>query len=118
MHDIKTKDVNEDFSKDREINYFSNYSAKSKYYDNSNKLVDGKIKVETACAAIEEYFGWKLKRNLILVNDTSEHKKEKCVNKNVVTTIRHSEYKGASLNNHCFRQLMNRIHIKNHKIGT
>ena len=57
MYDIKTKDVNEDFSKDREINYFSNYSAKSKYYDNSNKLVDGKIKVETACAAIEEYFG-------------------------------------------------------------
>ena len=53
-----------------------------------------------------------------MVDDTSEHKKEKCVNKNVVTTIRHSEYKGASLNNHCFRQLMNRIHIKNHKIGT
>ena len=45
MYDIKTKDVNKDFSKDREINYFSNYSAKSKYYDNSNKLVDGKIKV-------------------------------------------------------------------------
>ena len=57
MYDIKTKDVNEDFSKDREINYFSNYSAKSKYYDNSNKLVDGKIKVETAGVAIEEYFG-------------------------------------------------------------
>ena len=118
VYDIKTKDVNKDFSKDREINYFSNYSAKSKYYDNSNKLVDGKIKVETAGVAIEEYFGWKLKRNLILVDDTSEHKKEKCVNKNIVTTIRHSEYKGASLNNHCFRQLINRIHIKNHKIGT
>ena len=57
MYDIKTKDVYEDFSKDREINYFSNYSAKSKYYDNSNKLVDGKIKVETAGVAIEEYFG-------------------------------------------------------------
>ena len=34
---------------------FSNYSTKSKYYDNSNKLVIGKMKDETAGVAIEEF---------------------------------------------------------------
>ena len=35
-------DVFEDFSSDKEKFDFSNYSTKSKYYDNSNKLVIGK----------------------------------------------------------------------------
>ena len=39
MYEIKTEDVHEDFSKDRYIFGFINYSTKSKYYDNSNKLV-------------------------------------------------------------------------------
>ena len=44
MGEIKTEDVFEDFSKDKEIFDFSNYSAKSKYYDDSNKLVIDKMK--------------------------------------------------------------------------
>ena len=36
---IKTEDVHEDFNKDKEMLEFSNYSAKSKYCDDSNKLV-------------------------------------------------------------------------------
>ena len=36
IYKIKTKDVYEDFSKDKEMFDFSNYSAESKYYD-SNK---------------------------------------------------------------------------------
>ena len=40
---------------------FSNYSIKSKYYDNSNKLVVGKMKDKTAGFAIEEFVGLKLK---------------------------------------------------------
>ena len=38
MYEIKTEDVYEDFSKDEEMFYFSNYSAKSNYYDDSNNL--------------------------------------------------------------------------------
>ena len=34
MHEIKTEDVYKDFSNDKEMFDFSNYSAKSKYYDN------------------------------------------------------------------------------------
>ena len=44
MFEIKTEDVCEDFSNDKEMFDFSNYSTKSKYYDNSNKLVVAKMK--------------------------------------------------------------------------
>ena len=69
---------------------FSNYSTKSKYYDNSNKLVVGKTKDETAGVVIEES---KPKMYSYLVDDNSDHKKAKGLNKNVVATIRHNEYK-------------------------
>ena len=51
---------------------FSNYSTNSKYYDDSNKLVIGKMKDETA--ATEEL---KSKMYLFLVDDNSEQKKQK-----------------------------------------
>ena len=53
MYEIKIQDVYEDFSNDKEMFDFSNYSAKSKYYDNSNKLVVGKMEDETADLAIK-----------------------------------------------------------------
>ena len=59
MYEIKTEDVYKDFSNDKEMFDFSNYSAKSKCYDNSNKLVVGKMKDETAGVAIEEFVGLK-----------------------------------------------------------
>ena len=57
MYEIKTEDVYEDFSKDKEMFDFSNYSAESKYYDESNKLVVGKMKDETGGVAIKEFDG-------------------------------------------------------------
>ena len=47
---------------------FSNYSTRSKY-DNSNKLVIGKMKDETAGVAIEEFVGLKPKMYLYLVDN-------------------------------------------------
>ena len=46
---------------------FSNYSTKSKYYHNSNKLVAGKMKDETPGVAIEEFVGLKAKMYLYLM---------------------------------------------------
>ena len=46
IYKIKAKDVYQDFSTDKEMFDFSNYSAKSKY-DVSNKLVFGKKNVTT-----------------------------------------------------------------------
>ena len=37
MYEIKTEDVYEDFSNNKEMFDFINCSTKSKYYDNSNK---------------------------------------------------------------------------------
>ena len=37
MYEIKTEDVYKDFSNNKEMFDFSNYSTKSKYYNNSNK---------------------------------------------------------------------------------
>ena len=59
MYEIKTEDVSEDFSSDNAIFDFSNYLTKSKYHDNSNKLVIGKMKDETGGATIEEFVGLK-----------------------------------------------------------
>ena len=42
MYEIKTGNVYEGFSDDKEMCDFSNYSAEKKYYDDSNKLVFGK----------------------------------------------------------------------------
>ena len=44
MCEIKTKDVYEDFTKDKEILDLGKYCVQSKYYDDSDKLVVDKIK--------------------------------------------------------------------------
>ena len=118
MYETKTEDVYEDFSNDKDIFDFSSYSAKSKYYDNSNKLVVGKMKDETAGVAIEEFVRLKPKMYSYLVDDNSEHKKVKGVNKTVAATISHNEHKDILLNKKCSRHSMNRIQSKYHRIGT
>ena len=52
MYKIKSEDVYEDFSKDKEMFNFSIYSTKSKYYDDSNKWVVGKMKDKTGGVGI------------------------------------------------------------------
>ena len=44
MYEIKSVDVFEDFSSSKEMFDFSNYSTKTKHYDDSNKLVIRKMK--------------------------------------------------------------------------
>ena len=105
MYDIKTEDVNKDFSSNEDL------------FD-SNKLVIGKMKDETGGVAIEEFGGLKPKMYLFLVGDNSEHKKTKDVNKNVVATISHNEYKDHLLNNKRIRHSKNRNRSKDHRIGT
>ena len=93
MYQIKTEDVYKDFSKDKEMLDFSNYSTKSKYQIIQKKLFVGKMEDETAGVAIEEFIGLKSNMYSYLVDENSEHKKAKSVNKNVVAVISHYEYK-------------------------
>ena len=50
--------------------------------------------------------------------DNSEHKKARGVNRNVVETKSHNDYKDVLLNNKCMRHSMNRIQNYRHRIGT
>ena len=108
IYEIKTEDVYEDFSSNKEVFNFSNYSTKSKYYDSTNKLVIGEIKDETGGVAIGKFIELKPKMYSFLV-DKGEHKKAKGTNKNVVITLSHNEYKDVFLNDKCRRHSMNRI---------
>ena len=75
------------------------------------------MKDETDRVAINEFVGLKPKMYSFLVDDGSEHKKAKCVNKNIVATISHDEYKHFLLNKKCLRHSMSRIQGKVHRIG-
>ena len=66
MYEVKTKDAYEYFSNDKELFHISNYSTKSKYYDNSNKWMIGKMKDETAGIAIEQFVGFKPGKDIFI----------------------------------------------------
>ena len=70
----------------------------SKYFDISNKLVVRKMKNEIAGVTIEEFFGLKPKMYLYLVDNNSDHKKAKGINKNVVAILTRNENKDFLLN--------------------
>ena len=110
-YEIKTEDVYEDFNSDKEMFHFSNYSTKSKYFDNSNKLVIGKMKDETRGVTSEEFTMYSF-----LVESNSEQKKANDVNRNVVAKKSHNKYKNVLLNNKCLRHSMNRTKSKDHGI--
>ena len=54
-YEIKTEDVYENFSQDKEIFDFLNYSPISKFDDDSNNLVIDKMRDETGNVAVEEF---------------------------------------------------------------
>ena len=72
MNEIKTKNVYDDFSKNKKLLNFSNYSTKSKYYDDSNALVVSKMKERTDGVATQELIVLKPKTYSILVSDSRE----------------------------------------------
>ena len=76
------------------------------------------MKDETAGVAIEEFVGLNPKMYSYLVNDNRDHEKAKGVNRNVVATISHNEYKGVLLNKKCLRHSLNSIQSKDHRIET
>ena len=62
-----------------------------------NKLVIGKMKDEVVGVAIKELVVLKPKMYSFLVDDSSEHKKARGVNRNVVATISNDEHKDVLL---------------------
>ena len=66
-------------------------------------------KSEVGGVAIKSFVRLKPKMYSYLADDNSKHKKAKGVNKNVVATISHNEYKDVLLNKKCLRHSMSSI---------
>ena len=60
-YEIKSKDVYEELFKHRHLFDFSNFSKESKVYDNQNKMVVSKMKMEHKGIPINEFVGLKKK---------------------------------------------------------
>ena len=76
------------------------------------------MKDETGSVAIKQILGLYQMIYFFLMDDSSENRKAKSVNKNVVVTISHNKSKDVWLNKKYLRHSMNIIKIKFHLIGT
>ena len=65
------------------------------------------MKNKTGVIQLKFFFELKPKMYSFLVDDRSEHKKAKGVNRNVVATISHSEHKDVLMNKKCVSNSLN-----------
>ena len=93
---------------------FSNYSKDSKFFDNANKKVIGKMKDEYGGVIIDQFIGLKSKMYSIKKVDDSESSTAKGVN--IATEF--NEFKDVLFNKKINRHKMKGIRAKKHKIGT
>ena len=61
FYEINNENVYEQCFKDKELFDFSGYPVNSKYYDNTNKKLLGKMKDEFNCVKVVEFVGLKNK---------------------------------------------------------
>ena len=71
-YEIKSKNVYEDFFKWKDLFDFSNYSKDSKFFDDANKKVIGKMKDEFGGVIATEFVGLKSKMYSIKKTDDKE----------------------------------------------
>ena len=74
-------DVYEKVCEDKDLFDFSDYSKESKFYDNSNKKVVGKMKDEMSGKVISEFAGLKSKMYSLVTVDDEEKVRAKGANK-------------------------------------
>ena len=111
---IKSENVYEEFYKGKDLFDFSNYSEDSKFFDDTNKKVIGKMKDEYGGVIIDEFVGLKSKMYSIKKIDGSESSTAKGVN--IATEF--NEFKDVLFNKKIIRHKMKRIQAKKHKLGT
>ena len=70
IYQTETENSYDYFSKNKKMFDFSNYSAESKYYDESSALVVGKMKDDMGGVSIVKFVGLKLKMYSILMSDS------------------------------------------------
>ena len=79
-YEIKSEDVYEEFFKHKHLFDFINYSENSKFFEETNKKVIGKMKDESEGKTIDEFFGLKSKMHSMKNVGGKESNTEKGVN--------------------------------------
>ena len=79
-YEIKSKDVYEEFFKHKHFFDFINYSEDSKFFDQANKKIIGKMKDESEGKIIDEFVGLKSKMYSVKNTDGKESNTAKGVN--------------------------------------
>ena len=113
-YEIKSEDVYEEFFKHKHLFDFSNYPKDSKFFDETNKKVIGKMKDESEGKIIDEFVGLKSKMYSMKNIDGKESNTAKGVN--IATEF--NEVRDTLFNKKVVRHKMKRIQSKKHKLGT
>ena len=93
---------------------FSNYPKDSKFFDQANKKVIRKMKVESEEKIIDEFVGLKSKMYSMRNIDDKESNTAKGVN----ITTEFNEFEDTLFNKKIIRHKMRKIQGKKHKMGT
>ena len=110
---IKSEDVYEEFFKHKTLCDFCNYPKDSKFFDQANKKVIGKMKDVSEGKITDEFLGLKSKMYSMKNIDGKESNAAKGVN--IATAF--NEFKETLFNKKVVRHKMKRIQTKKHKIG-
>ena len=107
-YEIKSKDIYEEFLKHKHLFDFSNYPEDSKFFDQANKKVTGKMKDESKGKIIDEFVGLKSKMYSMVSDDGKESNTAKGVN--IATEF--NEFKDTLFNKKIIRLKMIKIQGK------
>ena len=113
-YEIKPENVYEKFSKWKDLFDFRNYQKDSKFFDEANKRVIGKMKGEFGEVFIDEFVGLKSKMYFMKKIDGKECNTAKGVS--IATEF--DKFKDVLFNEKIIRHKMKRIQSKKHKLGT
>ena len=102
------------FFKSKNLLDFSNYSKDSKFFDETNKKVIGKMKDEFVGVIVTEFVGLKSKMYSMKKIDDKEYNTSKRVN---VATV-FDKFKDVLFNEKIIKHKMEIIQSKKHKLGT
>ena len=116
MYEIQNEDVYESFGKDKEIMILAIiHLSRNIMMIQTNYLL---IRWKMEQLLLKKIVGFKPKMYSSLVDDISEHKKAKVVNKYFVERISYHKYKNVLMNRKCLRYSVIWSQSKNHRIET
>ena len=113
-YEIKSENAYEEFFKWKDLFDFSNYLKDSKFLDETNKKIIGKMKDEFGGVIVAEFVGLKSKMYSLKKTDG----KESNTAKGVSIATEFDKFKDVLFNEKIIRRKMKRIQSKKHKLGT